>query len=98
MGRVDLRLSDCEFWNLTFHLFFVLYERFAEEQRRQDYRAGVICSVLGNIHRNKKRRKAFEPGDFFGSVAKPKKEMSWQDQLTFIKKLNAALGGKITKG
>lgn len=99
MGRVDLGLSDFEFWNLTFHLFFVLYERFTEQQKREDYRAGMICAVLGNIHRNKRSRKTFEPGNFFPSVAKVQKDMTWQEQLAYIKKLNAALSGKVlTKG
>ena len=94
MGRVDLKLADSEFWRRTFHLFFRLYERFSEEQKRQDLRAGTICAVLGNIHRNKRSRKKFEPGDFFKSLETKKKEMTWQDQLAYVKKLNAMLGGR----
>jgi hypothetical protein len=98
MGRVELGLQDVEFWNLTFHLFFILYERFSETQRREDIRAGVICAVLGNIHRNKKSRKVFEPGDFFPHLKAEKKEMTWQDQLGYIKQLQAMLSGMKKKG
>lgn len=94
MGRIDLGLTDAEFWQLTFHLFFTLYERYSEGERRADIRAGVICAVLGNIHRNKKSRKTFEPGDFFPHLKAEKKEMGWQEQLAYIKKLHSMLAGK----
>jgi hypothetical protein len=39
-------------------------------ERRHDRRAGVIASVLAEIHRNEKRRPTpFVPGDFFDSLA-----------------------------
>lgn len=38
-------------------------------ERRHDRRAGVIASVLAEIHRDEKRRPSpFVPGDFFDSL------------------------------
>ena len=46
-----------------------LAKRWELEQKRQDHRFGMLCTILAEIHRNKDvRRKPFEPGDFFPSV------------------------------
>lgn len=42
-------------------------------QQVEDYRAGVIASLLANIHRDpKKQRQPYTPHDFFPSIPKPK--------------------------
>lgn len=43
-------------------------------EARADLRAGVIASLLANIHRDdKQQREPFEPGDFFASIGKREK-------------------------
>jgi len=64
-GVYNLRLSDREFWNLTLAQFDALVRRYKDEQRRSDYRSAMICSILAEINRDRKRRtKPFSPEDF----------------------------------
>lgn len=52
---------------LTEWIAYYTLEPFGEE--RADLRAGVLASLLANIHRDPKRqRNPFEPGDFFTSL------------------------------
>ncbi len=94
-ARYDLRLSDAEFWDLSFEQFNALAERYIQDQENQDLRAALICSLLANINRDtKKRRTPFEVKDFMPQrrPLKPKTDEQMKDDLIA---LTIALGGEI---
>ena len=46
-----------------------LARRYENEQRRLDYRAATICSVIAEVYRDRKHRaKPFTPDDFMPKV------------------------------
>ena len=74
-GVHNLRLPSREFWSLTLAQFDALARRYKDEQRRLDYRSAMICSILAEINRDRKRRpRPFSPDDFM-----PKEEVEEGD-------------------
>jgi len=75
-----------------------LTKAYNADQKNKDYRAGLICTILANIHRDsKKKAKPFEPEDFFPNLAmkkKPQKELTDEEMMTQLELINAAFGGK----
>ena len=92
-GVRNLRLSDREFWDLTLAQFDVLVRRYKGEQRRLDYRSAMICSILAEINRDRKRRiKPFSPEDFM-----PKEEAKERDDPKMeraLRRISQMLEGK----
>lgn len=66
-----------------------LYGAWEDRQRRKDYRAGVVASLLANVHRESSAR-PFTPASFFPSLEPwfPPPEPADQDALE--RKLAAA--------
>lgn|GEM_PF-2599564 len=60
-----------------------LLKRRASLIERQDYHAGLICSVLANIHRDPKKSNAFTPQDFMPGKAE-KKEQTPEQMMQII--------------
>lgn len=61
----DFKLTEEQFWRLTFRQFHALSKRADVELVRWDYHFGVVAATVANGYRNpKKRKKAFEPKDF----------------------------------
>jgi hypothetical protein len=65
MSRIDLRLTDEEFWELTPRLFRGLYDRFQHLKEQEDFRAGTIAAAIGNAQGGKKNGGVFTPSDYF---------------------------------
>jgi len=64
--------------------------------KRSDQQAALICCVLANINRDKKKKsKPFVVDDFMPKVAGKKKKQTPQQQFEIVKMLNAAFGGKV---
>jgi len=63
-------------------------------QRSQDYRTGLICALLANIHRDPKKSKSYKPEDFMPNPRKATEKMSNEKMLTQLKLMNASLGGE----
>jgi len=94
IARYDLRLADEEFWSLTLKQYEALVKRYALDIERQDYHAGLICSVLANIYRDpKKRRKPYTAQDFMPRKEKPKQEP--EEIMRKMKAITISLGGEI---
>lgn len=68
------------------------------EQLRGDYRIGKAIAVWLNANQDKH---TFEPADFFAYLAEPEDEedavMSHQEQVEYLRKLNAMMGGTEVK-
>jgi len=95
IGIYDLRLSDEQFWQLTPAQFNALVKRKMIDEEQKDYRTALICSVIANVFRDKKkRRKPFKPQDFMPQRRKQKRKQTWQEQLALVQILNVAFGGK----
>jgi len=95
-GRFNLGLSDEEFWHLTLAQFNALAKRYDEQQERQDYRAALICTVLAEINRDRKKRpRPFKPEDFMPKRGRKQKPMTDEQMLAQAKIITAALGGKV---
>lgn len=63
----DFRLTEEQFLDLTPAKFRALSKRHEHHNQLEDYRAGVIASLLFNIHRGKTPAKG--PEAFFRSLA-----------------------------
>lgn len=58
-------MCDEEFWHLTLAQLGSLAQRYKNDQRRGDYRAALVCSVIAEVYRDRKHRsKPFTPDDF----------------------------------
>jgi hypothetical protein len=64
-----------------------------------DHRAALICAVLANIYRDKKRKSTpFKPEDFMPEYEqKVKKQQTPEEQFAIVKMLNAAFGGNVVE-
>ena len=105
VGRYDLKLTEEEFWGLTLREFGLLIERYNAEVERQDFRVGLLCSVLANIYRDDKRRsEPFTPQDFmpdYGTVVhREPVEEGEKEELDYLLELAKKLGrpGGRTRG
>lgn len=91
VARYDLGLNEDEFWELTPAQFDAINERHLVHRQMEDYRAGVIASILVNIHKEQGAKPA-EPSDFFGSLPRSKaREMTPQQMLAYLKQRTAML-------
>lgn len=52
-GKVSLKLSELEFWSLTWAEFQGLSEALADEDEKQNRRFGRVMALLANINRGK---------------------------------------------
>jgi hypothetical protein len=93
VARVDLGLSEPEFWRLSWVQFCALGDRLAAAIRREDHRAGVIGALIANQFRSK--GPYVKPGDLFdlgeggrGSAMTP------EAMLRVAEIANAAMGGR----
>lgn len=93
MARVEFGISEDEFWELTLREFVTLADRYRERERRADYRAGIIASLIFNAHRTESAD-PMEPGDFFGWGRKKDEEGDIATLIEGIAAMNARLGGK----
>ena len=62
-ARYDLRLSEEEFWNLSFEQLAALRNRYLYNMKMQNWFSAQICAVIVNDNR-KKGGRAFKPKDF----------------------------------
>jgi hypothetical protein len=65
-------LADDEFWSLTLPQLGALLRRHKQTTDREDYRAGLVASILVNVNRRPGSAPA-QPGDFFPSLKPPKR-------------------------
>lgn len=88
-----MRLSEREFWGLTLAQLNSLAERFASEQEMLNYRGALICSVIAEVNRNKKKRS--RPYTFKDFMPKKRRgKLTGEEMLERIVAMNAALGGE----
>jgi len=93
-GRYCLRLSEKEFWSLTVAQFNSLAKEYSREQKALNYRAALVCSILAEANRNrKKRKKPYTPSDFMPK--KKKAKLTGEQMMEQIKAVNIALGGEV---
>ena len=95
-GRYDLNLSEVEFWNLTLKELNALIERCNSNDDRQNYRTALLCSVIANTVRNRKKKaRPFTPEDFLPN--KRHGAQTVEQMLAQAKANNAILGGKVVE-
>ena len=83
-----------EFWELTLKEFNALVERYEANLERADYRAALICSVLANTVRDRKRKRIpYTPDDFMTN--KKSKIQTDKQMFAQVEAINAILGGKV---
>lgn len=70
-----------------------LFEAWKRRQEREDYRAGVVASILANVHRDSKTTPPYSPASFFSSLADmfPPDDGPSDEELE--RRLEAVLGG-----
>lgn len=75
-------------------MLYALWQRWDGDQRRQDYRAGMIASIIANVNRDPKQRpEPWSPEDFMPQRYEAPKQLTPEGTLDFIASLNLALGG-----
>ena len=81
---------------MTLKEFNALSERQKDAQEWLDYRTGLLCSVIANVNRDRKKKsQPFTPSDFM-----PRKASGGQTPeqiLATVKMLNAAFGGSVVE-
>jgi len=87
-----LGLGEKEFWGLTLAQFDALAERWLETEESADYRAALVCSVVANVNRDRRKRaKPFGPRDFMPDRrGRKNKQSDWRNLKAQLK---AAFGG-----
>ena len=94
-GIYCLKLSERDFWRLTLAQFNALLSRYTYEQESLDYRAALICSILAEINRDrKKRKKPFTPTDFMPKRRDDEK-LTDEQMLNRVKMISKALGAEV---
>jgi len=93
-GRYDLYLSEFDFWNLTLVEFNALSERYRESQKWLNYRAAMICAVVANTVRDRKKKsKPWTPDDFM--PIKECRQMTAEQMFNQVQANNIMLGGEV---
>ncbi len=72
-------------------------DRYTYEQECQDYRAALVCSILAEVNRDrKKRKKPFTPADFMPKRREEPRQVLTSDQLlSRLKVISSALGAEV---
>jgi hypothetical protein len=99
VARIDLGLSDDEFWRLVPRQYAALLKRRREVNRRADLRAGIVAAVIANAHRGKDSQ-PFRPKDFMVDpppAAAPRPQTP-AEMLAMVETLNALFGGEDRRG
>jgi len=91
MGTAEFRAS-------TPRLLFTLLERLREvreaERLMAEHRAGVIAATIANVHRDDtKRPEPYGPGFFFPALRQPQREMSDDELLEQVMRLDRRIAG-----
>ena len=64
--------------------------------KRSDQQAALICCVLANVNRDKRKKsKPFTVDDFMPKVIGKKEKQTPQQQFEIVKMLNVAFGGVV---
>lgn len=97
-----LRMSDKEFLRRTPHEVSLLMNANITRMEIEDGRFGVLCSLIANIHRDKKKQsKPYTAIDFMpnrrnpGTGAKKGKKQSTSEQIQHFKAITALFGGTV---
>ena len=89
-------LTPAQFWGSTLSEFEKQASAFSKLEKKRDSRAALVCSVIAETNRNKKkRRKPYKVADF---MPRERKKQTWEQQLKFVEILNKALGGEDKRG
>jgi hypothetical protein len=91
VARYDLRLSEKEFWDLSWDQLQALLKRYEQDLELQNYRTAMICATVLEPYRDrKKHKKPFTAQDFM-----PKKDLTEDQMLNRMKGIAMTLGGEI---
>jgi hypothetical protein len=89
-GRVDLGLTDEQFWSLTVREHKALVSRLRLRERNQDRRFALIAAVTANCHRDPaKRPEPFTEADFMPGTQQKSKVLTFpsvEDQIEMAKR------------
>lgn len=86
-------VAEADFWELTPRLLVCLVEAREQREKRQDFRFGVLASVMANLQRDAKTKsEPWAPADFFGSLAEAVREMDDAELYAAAERITAALG------
>lgn len=76
--------------------FVSLAKEYRAEQETLNYRGAMICSLIAESHRNRKKRsKVYTVDDFMPKKKKAKAEMTGEQMRDQLGMINAALGGEV---
>lgn len=94
VGELLARISSRE---LSEWMAFFSLEPWGAEV--EDWRCGMLASVIANASRDPKRKKPYEPQDFMPRRDRPVKgEQSWEDQVRILEMWARAFEAKYGGG
>lgn len=70
---------------------------YMEREKRGDYRAGLVASILINVNRDPKKSKPAKPEDFFVSLKPERRQQSPEEMRRFLLAMAALTGGRVVK-
>jgi len=70
---------------------------YMEREKRDDFRFGLVSSILININRDPKKSKRVEPKDFFSSLQPPKREQTPAEMRSALLAMAALTGGRVVR-
>ena len=96
IGRVDLGLSEEEFWRSTPRGIVRFLERKREltesERTLDDLRFGKVLALIANLFAKRAvGAKAYEPRDFFVNLPAGKKREQTPEEMLRVMKANSAI-------
>lgn len=97
MARIDLGLSDDEFWSLSPKEFDAMAKRHQHVETMRNYRAGLAAAAIYNVNR-KPHSDPIDPLMFFGGEHQPEPMAATAEQLaagidSTLRQAQAVFGG-----
>lgn len=91
-ARLDLGLSDTDFWGLTPRQFCALTDRHRDAFDRLLTGHAMTCAVYANVHRDEEKRpQPFQPADFMPNWDASAKQTEDEKKLAEVKRLRAKM-------
>ena len=85
-SRVNLGLSEQEFWSLTPREFRLLADEWCVAQKREAMNTAALMALIANCHKSADTT-AFKPEDFLAEAADKKRPIDLGEAFSILKHL-----------
>lgn len=95
--RAEFNIQTEELGEMVPRQLIALLDEKARRDRAEDYRFGVVAAQVRNGYmsqKDPKKKKGYQPSDFFLSLRQKPDTQSWQEQFAMVQQLHIAFKGK----